>query len=287
VGRYPRQVLIVSIGDLLLDITIVPAGPLVADDDSAAEITIGGGGQAANFCAWTAALGESSRLVTRVGDDERGRKLVADLESQGVEVRAVWAAEPTGAIAVIVEPGGRRTMATQRGATVGLSPEDLDPAWFRDARLLHVPAYSLFVEPLAAATRAAIRLVRESDGMLAVDLSSAAGLRAYGPSRMAYVLARLKPELLFATQAEADTLAVPLESLAQVPVLKLGPAGTSVFGRTIPAPPVEAIDPTGAGDAFAAAFCAAWLHGATPIESAERAVQAASQSVQLAGARPS
>ncbi len=150
-----------------------------------------------------------------------------------------------------------------------------------------MPAYSLFVEPLAAATRAAIRAVRESDGMLAVDLSSAAGLRAYGPSRMAYVLARLKPELLFATQAEADTLAVPLESLAQVPVLKLGPAGTSVFGRTIPAPPVEAIDPTGAGDAFAAAFCAAWLHGATPIESAERAVQAASQSVQLAGARPS
>ncbi len=81
-GRYPRQVLIVSIGDLLLDIAIVPAGPLVADDDSAAEITLSGGGQAANFCAWTAALGESSRLVTRVGDDERGRKLVADLAAR-------------------------------------------------------------------------------------------------------------------------------------------------------------------------------------------------------------
>jgi len=262
-------------------------GPLQPDDDSPAAITIGGGGQAANFCAWTAALGEPVRLVTRVGDDESGRRLVADLESRGVEVRAVWAAEPTGAIAVFVGPDGRRAMATQRGASVGLSPNDLDDAWFRDVRLLHVPGYSLFVEPIASATRSAIRVVREAGGMIAVDLSSAAGLRAYGPSRMAYVLARLKPELLFATEAEADTLAVPLESLAQVPVLKLGAAGCRVFGHIIPAPEVKALDPTGAGDAFAAAFCVSWLRGAQPVEAAEKAVQYASQSVLLVGARPS
>jgi sugar/nucleoside kinase (ribokinase family) len=119
-----------------------------------------------------------------------------------------------------------------------------------------------------------------------VDLSSATGLRAYGPTRMAYVLARLAPEVLFATEAEARALAVPLESLAQVPVLKLGASGSRVFGRTIPAPDVKAVDPTGAGDAFAAAFCSAWLHGATPVEAAERGVQAASESVMLAGARP-
>ncbi|HKC19147.1 MAG TPA: PfkB family carbohydrate kinase [Candidatus Dormibacteraeota bacterium] len=279
--------MIVSIGDLLLDVSIVPTAPLQPDDDTPATITIGGGGQAANFCAWTAALGEPARLVARVGDDDSGRRLVADLESRGVDVRAVWAAEPTGAIAVIVGADGRRTMATQRGASVGLSPDDLDQSWFRDVRLVHVPGYSLFVEPLASATRAAIRLVRESKGMLAVDLSSAAGLRAYGPSRMAYVLARLAPEVLFATEAEADTLAVPLESLAQVPVLKRGGLGCRVFGRDIAAPAVTAVDPTGAGDAFAAAFCVAWLRGAAPVEAAEQAVAAASTSVALVGARPS
>ena len=279
--------MIVSIGDLLLDIAIVPDGPLQPDDDTPSTITLGGGGQAANFCAWIAALGDPARLVTRVGDDETGRRLVADLEARGVEVRAVWSTEPTGAIAVTVDQDGRRTMATQRGASVGLSPDDLQEAWFRDARLLHVPAYSLFVEPIAGAARAAIRAVREAKGMLAVDLSSAAGIRAYGPSRMAYVLARLKPEVLFATEAEAATLAVPLESLAQVPVLKLGRSGCVVFGRRIAAPEVQAVDPTGAGDAFAAAFCSAWLRGATPVESAEQAVQAATRSVLLAGARPS
>lgn len=279
--------MIVSIGDLVLDIAIVPDGPLEPDDDSPATITIGGGGQAANFCAWTVAVGERARLVTRVGDDESGRKLVADLDALGVEVCAVWAEEPTGAVAVLIGPDGRRTMATQRGASVGLSPGDLEEGWFQDAKLLHVPAYSLFLEPIASATRAAIKVVREAGGMVAVDLSSAAGLRAYGPARMAYVLARMKPEVLFATEAEAATLAVPLERLAQVPVLKLGAEGSRVFGRNIPAPDVKPVDPTGAGDAFAAAFCAAWLHGATPVEAAQSGVQAASQSVLLAGARPS
>src|SRR5207244_2110502 len=108
-------------------------------------------------------------------------------------------------------------------------------------------AVSRCVRPIASATRAAIGVVRDAGGMLAVDLSSAAGLRAYGPSRMAYVLARLKPEVLFATEAESSTLAVPLQSLAQVPVLKLGPAGCRVFGHIIPAPEVKALDPTRRG----------------------------------------
>ena len=278
--------MIVSIGDLLLDISIVPDGRLLSDDDSPASITIGGGGQAANFCAWAATLGEHVRLVTRVGEDERGRALVAALEATGVEVCAVWSFEPTGAIAVFVDPGGRRTMATQRGPSVGLGLEDLEETWFHDVHLIHVPAYSLFVEPLATATRAAIDIVRERGGMLAMDLSSAAGLRQYGPSRMAYMLAKLKPEVLFANETEAQTIGVPLEHLAQVPVVKLGAAGCTVFGRHIAAPNVEVVDPTGAGDAFAAAFCVAWLGGATPFEAAERAVTTASLCVSRAGARP-
>ena len=278
--------MILSIGDLLLDITIVPSGPLRPDDDNPARIDLGGGGQAANFCAWAAALKAPVRLVTRVGDDDRGRRLVADLESRGVEVCPVWAAEPTGAIAVLVGPDGQRTMATQRGASVGLRPDDLLEAWFGDVNLIHVPAYSLFVEPLARATRAAIGLVRDAGGSLSIDLSSVAGLQEYGPSKMAYDLARLKPELLFGTEAEVAKIGVAVEHLAQVPVIKLGRAGCRVFGRIIPAPTVQDVDGTGAGDAFAAAFCTAWLRGATPFEAAERAVIVGSEAVTRAGARP-
>jgi len=58
------------------------------------------------------------------------------------------------------------------------------------------------------------------------------------------------------------------------------------MGRTIPAPPVVEVDATGAGDAFAAAFCLSYLNGATPIDAAQRAVSVASTAVTQYGARP-
>jgi ribokinase len=279
--------MILSIGELVLDITIVPEGQLRPDDDRPATIRIGGGGQAANFCAWASALGVPVRLVSRVGDDESGRRLVAELQALGVEVCAVWGPEPTGTIAVLVGPNGERTMATQRGASVGLRPDELREEWFRDVRLIHVPAYSLFTDPLAAAAKAAINVVRSQGGLLSIDLSSVAGLNEYGAARMAGELALLRPELLFATAAESDTLGVPLDAIAVVPVVKLGPDGCLVWGRRVPAPAVVEVDATGAGDAFAAAFCASYLDGATPVEAAERAVLVASDAVTRAGARPS
>lgn len=279
--------MMLSIGDLLLDITIVPEGMLRVDDDNPATITVGGGGQAANFCAWAARLGEPVRLVTRVGDDDGGRLLVAEIEAAGVDVCAVWADQGTGAIAVLVGPNGERTMATQRGASVGLRPEDLQTEWFEGARLIHVPAYSLFVEPLAQAAQAAISFVRRGGGILAIDLSSATGLREYGPARMVSELHELAPELLFATRAEADALGVPLDGLARIAVVKLGSSGVSVGGQHYPSPPVEEVDATGAGDALAAAFCSAHLGGATVDEAARHAVEVAANAVTHIGARPS
>ena len=278
--------MIASIGDLVLDIRIVPEGPLRPDDDTESIITVGGGGQAANFCAWTAWLGEPVRLVTRIGDDSTGSQLVADLRAAGVEVGAVAGPEPTGAVAVLIGPDGDRTMATQRGASVGLRPEDLRPEWFADVDLIHVPAYSLFREPLSLAAREAIERVRARGGRLSIDLSSVAGLQEYGAEQFAVELDRLQPDLLFATAPEAAALAAELRGLAVHAIVKLGAAGCQVGSRRITAPSVEALDPTGAGDAFAAAFCAAFVHGASPIEAGERAVEVAALAVTQPGARP-
>jgi sugar/nucleoside kinase (ribokinase family) len=278
--------MMLSIGDLIMDITIVPEGPVRADDDNPASITVGGGGQAANFCAWAASIGEPARLVTRLGNDRGGHLLVAELETQGVDVCVVWAEQPTGAIAILVGPKGARTMITQRGASVGLRPDDLLKEWFEGVNLIHVPGYSLFEDPLAQAARAAIELVRRGGALLAVDLSSVAGIQDYGPARMAHVLKDLAPDLLFGTRAEADALGIRLERLAKVPVIKLGASGCSVLGEIVPSPPAAQVDSTGAGDALAAAFCSAYLHGATPLEAAHRAVEVAAIAVTHVGARP-
>ncbi len=278
--------MLVSIGQLLLDVTIAPEGQLRLDDDQEAGIYLGGGGQAANFCAWSAALGEPARLVTRVGDDDLGRRLVAEIEALGVEVRAVVGPERTGAVAVLLGPGSERTFARQPGASLGLRPEDLHAEWFEGVRLLHVPGYSLFTQPLASATRRAIELTRAGGGVISIDLSSPAGIREYGGARLAYDLALIRPELLFATESEAAELGAPLEGLAKVPVLKRGARGALVYGRAVAAPAIAVVDGTGAGDAFAAAFCAAYVDGATPVEAAGRAVLVSAGAVQVPGARP-
>jgi ribokinase len=96
----------------------------------------------------------------------------------------------------------------------------------------------------------------------------------------------LQPELVFANEAEAAELGAPLEGMAKVPVVKLGTRGARVFGRRVPASKVEAVDATGAGDAFAAAFCSAYLDGATPLEAAGRAVLVGAFAVTRMGARP-
>src|SRR5262249_51146255 len=155
------------------------------DDDCDARIRIGGGGQAANFCAWAASLGEPARLITRVGDDEVGRRLVAELEGHGVEGGARIAADPTGAVAVIGGPPGTRAFARQRGAGRGLRPEDVEGPWLDGVELLHVSGYALHSEPLSGAVRRTAALARQERALISVDLASAADLKASGPKRIA------------------------------------------------------------------------------------------------------
>jgi len=278
--------LIAAIGELLLDVTIAPEGDLKPDDDCDAIIRIGGGGQAANFCAWAASLGEPARLITRVGGDDVGRRLKSDLHVAGVEVVGPVANGPTGAIAVLVGPAGERAFARQRGASRYVGPDDIEAAWLEGVALLHVSAYALYSEPLAAAARRAVELGRDRGALVSVDLASKADLQAFGPYRMTEVLTELAPEVLFATEPEANALPVSLDRLAKVPVVKLGERGCRIFDRRIPAPAVPLVDGTGAGDAFAAAFCVAYLEGATPLEAAGRAVLVAARAVTQLGARP-
>jgi sugar/nucleoside kinase (ribokinase family) len=280
--------LIAALGPLVLDVTIAPEGQLRLDDDRDASIAIGGGGQAANFCAWCAALGEAARLITKVGRDALGKRLIEELEESGVEVCAARGDEPTGAIAVLLGPGGERTFARQSGASLQLGADELREEWLDGVELLHLPAYSLFKEPMAGAARRAAERLRERNrkAVISVDLSSAADIEQYGGARFALELTMLRPELLFASEREAAALQAPLEGIAKVPVIKRGANGARVFDRNLPAHRVELKDATGAGDAFAAAFCSAYLDGASPLEAAGRAVLVGAQAVERQGARP-
>lgn len=202
--RRPKAAAVTVLGDLVLDVVVTPARPLERGTDVPGRVALRQGGSAANAARWLARLGTRSTLVTAVGRDPIGRRLVDALRADGVTVRATRVGgRPTGRIGVVVMFGGERSFVADRGAADELRPEDLKPGWF-GGDLLHVPAYSLIGSPLGQAGRRAIEFARERDAIVSLDLASAAPLLAHGRRAARRLVEEAAPDLLFATAAEAE-----------------------------------------------------------------------------------
>jgi sugar/nucleoside kinase (ribokinase family) len=235
--------LIVCLGDLILDVVVSLDGPLVHGDDRTATTHVGAGGQAANVAAWAAALGARARYVGKRGVNAAGALAAGELASHGVEL--VGPLEGRNGVVVSITSGGERSMASDRGSATGLEPDELDEAWFLCDRL-HLSGYALMGEPNASAALRAVELGRKAGALISVDLSSWTLIDDTFRRRVA----ACRPDTVFATEREQEVFG-PLEAGW---VVKRGPAGVTVAGVNHPAHPVEAIDPTGAGDAFAAGY---------------------------------
>lgn len=287
------------VGDLVTDIVAVHEGELATGSDTDARITITGGGSAANTAAWLAHLGVDVTLVGVVGDDAAGAARLAELRSAGVRCAVrVAAGAVTGSI-VVLSGGGDRTMLVDRGANALLTAADVEGA-VAGAALVHVSGYALFDPGTRAAGVAALAAAAAAGATASVDAASAAPLRSVGSS--AFLSWTRAAHVLFANVDEARALlgsppAAPDPGARHLAatfggevVLKHGAAG-AIWAHgpdvtAVPAVPAEVVDPTGAGDAFAAGYLAARLAGA-PVEDALRAgaVQGAA-AVSRVGARP-
>lgn len=240
------------LGDAHLDVVVCPDGPVAEETDTPARTWVGAGGQAANVAAWIAALGGRSRLIAARGTDLAAQIVASDLHRRGVDLRGPALDGPTGVVVSLSHDGVSRSMLTDRGVGPLLSADALDDGWLSGCGLLHLPAYSLTQAPVSgAALAAAARVPR-----LSVDLSSTAVLTEYGVDRFRALLGRLRPEIVFGTEAEADLVGeLDGTDLAGTDlVVKLGARGVRAGGTEHPAHPVDAVDSTGAGDAFAAGY---------------------------------
>jgi ribokinase len=256
---------LVVLGDLMVDVVARVDGPLARGSDTPAQVSMSGGGSAANVAAWAAHLGTPVSLVCRVGDDDRGRAAVAELA--GVDVHATFDPErPTGTCIVLVEAGGERTMLPDPGANDAPLPE------IPLGDHLHVVGYALLRDGPRASALAAIERARAAGMTVSVDPSSWALLR---PGAIPPV------DLLLPNEREAELLGGGAEM-----VVKLGAAGARWGDVHVPAVPVEVVDTTGAGDAFAAGLLRARLAGADRRSSLEAGCAAAALAVGHVGARP-
>ena len=268
------------LGDLVLDVVMQASAPIESGTDVPGRVEIRQGGSAANVARWLARLGIRSQLVCAIGRDGAGRSLVAQLQRDGVSVRAIRVAgHRTGRIGVLVAPSGERSFVADRRAATHMEAKDLKGEWFDNVDLIHLPAYSLLVEPLGSAGIRAVELARARGARgvrVSVDLASVGPLLAHGRRGARDLVSRLQPDVVFATEPEAEALLgrhAPegLLADARVAVIKRGSRGARVFARDdrsstdeplrfdVATSAIQAEDTTGAGDAFDAGFIAGWL----------------------------
>lgn len=286
------------VGELMVDVIARVHTPPAPGSDAPATITENDGGSAANVAAWLAHLDAPVRFVARVGADASGDAALERLSAAGVEVRAAQDAHhPTGRCVVIVTPDGERTMFPDPGANAHLSAADIDATDWVAGDHLHVSGYSLIREGSRAAVLIALERARQGGLTVSVDASSEAPLLAVGPETF---LGWLAPtDVLFANAAEARALtgtadaAQAVDALvarALTAVVKVGGEGALAGCREgrwrTPAVPAVAQDSTGAGDAFAAGFLAAWTRDGDMAGALDSATRTAARAVSRPGGRP-
>ena len=265
--RKPR---VLSLGDLLLDL-VVRYEPKRGEVDSGADgVQMWPGGSAANFAVWAARLGAEVRFISRVGRDLQGDLLVRSLVHEGVatSVRTIED-EATGRVLVTVDDNGARRMWSYPGASATIAPEDLEASWFEGLDAFHLTGYSLLRDGPRAAALEALRMARAGGAALCtLDPNPPHLIADYGVKRYRDVLAELQFDIIFPNYEEGALLtgaadkgeiARRLLALSPVVALTLGEEGCLVAARdevleVRGEKAAQAVDATGAGDAFAAGF---------------------------------
>lgn len=258
-----------------------------------AELSLFPGGKGANQAVAAARLGAEVAMLGRVGEDSFGVELVENLRDNGVETNRIEAFPdaPTGSAFITVTPDGENAIVVSPGANRSFGPdeveaasEDLERAWVLVAQL----------EVEVEAVETAARIVAGNGGRLLLNLAP--------PREVPGELLRLSDPLVVNEHEAAFLLGEdaldPEESAVKLldlgppsAVVTLGASGailaTGESSRHFPAPEVEAIDTTGAGDAFMGALAVKLAEG-TPLEEAvPYAVLAGAVAVTREGAQGS
>lgn len=258
-------------------------------------VEVQSGGSCANTMATLGLLGARVCLAGQVGQDQMGHLYASRIEDAcGTHALRYTSNHSTGkCLAIISAKDAERTMLTDLGAAVNL-PELGDFVHvIEEARIFHTEGYLLLGEPMRSHAFEAVAVARAAGVKVSIDAADPFVVRAVGQHMVDLVR---QADIVFLNAEEAAALGggspeSAIASLSEhVPtvVVKLGARGSLIKHEGVLYPalayPTNAVDTTGAGDAYAAGYLYGYLQGWDPTRCASLAARVASLTVSQVGA---
>ena len=258
-------------------------------------VEMASGGSCANTIVSLGLMGADVSDAGRIGDDDLGvqyrNSLRLACNDQALQVSATHA---TGKCLSLITDDAERTMLTDLGASITMPGIDPFDEHIRNAEVLHVTGYLLLGEPMASRCMEAIAIANQSEIHVSIDLADPFVVNATRDT-LNHILTEFAT-IVFMNADEAKALldCGPQEAAKRLSedvdhvVVKNGSKGSFVHhgGRQheIGIHPVDAIDTTGAGDAYAAGYLYGLLQGWTPDRCGDLGARIASLTVGQIGA---
>ena len=291
---------ITIIGGAVVDIIAGPADENVFEIGSQPMDTIqmSFGGDALNEAVVLSRFGKNVELITKVGEDEAGERVLDYIKKNGISGDSIATEKglDTGINIVLFKESGERFFLTNpQGSLRKLSEKDIEPFIEKAADI--VCFASIFVSPLLdiSAMERLFRRIKSKPGrILAADLTKAKqGERLEDLKKLLPFVDYIFPneEEIALLTGEKDIYKngeLLLEAGVSSAVIKTGEKGCLIFTRDevieVPAFKIhKCIDTTGAGDTFAAGFLWALSEGFTLKDCGRFACTAASCAVEEIG----
>ena len=251
---------VLCIGHASYDLVFAVGRHPDADEKTFAEKFIScGGGPAANAAVTVSRLGLKSAFAGYLGNDFYGQRHFEELDQAAVNTDLVVRGDsPTPLSAILVKPDGQRTVVNYKGETAPLPADSVDLSKWHPQVILfdgHEPEVSL-------ALMAAI----EGRGIITVlDAGSVHRGSLKLLEQVDYAVVSQKFARECTGKQDPQQAALRLSQQGSAVVITLGEAGlvwkNADGSGSLPAYSIDAVDTTGAGDAFHGAFAAGLAYG--------------------------
>lgn len=283
------------VGSANVDLTFrTPRLPRPGETLAGHAFHLGMGGKGANQAVAAARLGASVSLLARVGNDAFGQEAINRYRTEGIDVAAIVVAQdrPTGTAAIVVDDNAENTIIVVPGANGGLTSEDVRTA---SPAIENAQVLLCQLETPIAATLTAFHIARGAGVRTILTPAPAVELSDELLQLCDLCIPNhVELELLTGRRIDGigDTESAARELLRRgigTVVVTQGSRGAFVVGPNgsthIPALAVNAVDSTGAGDAFTAALAVRWGAGQSLVDAAQWATVIAAVTVSRLGAQ--